>query len=319
MNENTTSLELRLLTLLHQARDEHDSAARAELNKFLREDAEARRLLPRLLVDEQALVSQLREESIVGLTTPLGFTKPKATAQTAVPTRPTRWLQWRALTAAAAGLVIGLFSASVVFGIVTQQHVRVDTVLLEGFENAAMPIDPTASARRHVWAGEMLPPIGEKGRVKPAEGKLMAVLPPHDRRRLSYAFRFFDVSSLPVAMNGQTRQIEVTARFHGETPGMRDKFQICLAAFAEDVAEAREIWTRNAMDDQALLHVTRTVKTEPDASGWTTVHSVIDVPEDAKVLLVSFAAGALHAGPSKTEHYLDDVQVRLITSDPVLP
>lgn len=165
----------------------------------------------------------------------------------------------------------------------------------------------------------MLPPIGEKGQVKPVEGKLMAVLPPHDRRRLSYAFRFFDVSSLPVAMNGQTRQIEVTARFHGETPGGRDKFQICLATFAEDVAEAREIWTKNAMDDQALLHVTRTVKTEPDASGWTTVQSVIDVPEGAKVLLVSLAAGMTHPSQSKSEHYLDDVQVRLITSDAVLP
>lgn len=279
--------------------DEH-----AELQDTLRSDVEARRLW---------FVHQDVESGI----------QSRSAVQTAVVstkmTKVNPWRQWRPLTAAAAGLAIGLFSASLVFGIVTQRHVRVDTVLNEGFENAAMPIDPTASARRDVWAGEMLPPIGESAQVKPAEGKLMAVLPPHDRRRLSYAFRFFDVSSLPVAMEGQTRQIEVTARFHGETPGVRDKFQICLAAFAEDVAEAREIWTRNAMDDQALLRVTRTVKTEPDASGWTTVQSVIDVPEDAKVLLVSLAAGSVHAGQSKTEHYLDDVQVRLITSDAVLP
>lgn len=235
------------------------------------------------------------------------------------PVKSSRRIHWRPMWAAAAGLALGLFSATMVYGIITQRHVRVDTLLSEGFENASMPIDASASARRDVWAGELLAPRGEKGQVKPAEGKLMAVLPPHDRRRLSYAFRFFDLNTLPVANSGQTRQIEVTGRFHGETPGVRDKFQICLAAFAEDVAEAREIWTKNAMDDQALLHVTRTVKTEPDAFSWTVVRAVIDVPVDAKVLLVSLAAGIVHAEAPKTEHYIDDVQVRLITSDAVLP
>lgn len=288
-----------------------DEAGGTQLNAWLKASPEnLKRFTSAVMFDQQvrhAVHTQASEPVVQTL------------MQKAAPSKPPRWLQWRPMWAAAAGIAFGMLCTSLVFGFVTQRHVRVDTVLSEGFENAAMPIDAGASARRDVWAGEMLAPRGEKGQVKPAEGKLMAVLPPHDRRRLSYAFRFFDVSSLPVAMNGQTRQIEVTARFHGETPGVRDKFQICLAAFAEDVAEAREIWTRNAMDDQALLHVTRTVKTEPDASGWTTVHSVIDVPEDAKVLLVSLAAGAVHAGPSKTEHYLDDVQVRLITSDAVLP
>ena len=67
MNNNSTSLEMRLLSLLHRVREERDEAARADLNALLREEAEARKIMPRLLVDEQALVSQLRDESIVAL------------------------------------------------------------------------------------------------------------------------------------------------------------------------------------------------------------------------------------------------------------
>ena len=67
MNADLTSLVMRLLTLLHRAREERDGAARAELNTLLREEAEARKIISRLLVDEQALVSHLREESIVAI------------------------------------------------------------------------------------------------------------------------------------------------------------------------------------------------------------------------------------------------------------
>ena len=40
---------------------------------------------------------------------------------------------------------------------------------------------------------------------------------------------------------------------------------------------------------------------------------------EAKVLLVSLGAGVLPANPSKTERYLDNVQVRLITREAPLP
>lgn len=235
------------------------------------------------------------------------------------PKLSSRWFSWRPLSAAAAGLAIGLFSASLVYGFVSQRHVRVETVLSEGFEKADMPIESGVPERKNVWAGELLPPQGANELVSPAEGKLMGVLMPHDRRKLSYGFRFLDVDRFPAAVPGETRQIEVTARFHSGKPEVRDRFQICLAAFSEDVTEAREIWNRAAVDEQALLHVTRTVKTEPDAFGWVTLQSVIDVPDGTKSLLVSLAAGVVHGDKTKTEHYLDDVQVRLITSNAALP
>ena len=102
MNADLTSLVMRLLTLLHRAREERDGAARAELNTLLREEAEARKIIPRLLVDEQALVSYLREESIVAI-----IESKARWSRSMVPlnTAP-RWLRWFAPAAMAAGFVM---------------------------------------------------------------------------------------------------------------------------------------------------------------------------------------------------------------------
>jgi hypothetical protein len=64
------SLEQRLLHLLQAVRDTRDTSARAELNTLLRENADARSTMARLMVDEQALISRLRDDSIVALLEP---------------------------------------------------------------------------------------------------------------------------------------------------------------------------------------------------------------------------------------------------------
>lgn len=60
-NEPSSELELRLLLLVQAVREGRDAGAHAELNDLLRADARARALMPMLLVDEQALISMLRE------------------------------------------------------------------------------------------------------------------------------------------------------------------------------------------------------------------------------------------------------------------
>ncbi len=62
--------------------------------------------LPRMLVDEQVLVSHLREESITELIAPV--------LRERTDKKSTRWLSWRPLTAAV-GIVLGMFCTSVVF------------------------------------------------------------------------------------------------------------------------------------------------------------------------------------------------------------
>ena len=175
-------------------------------------------------------------------------------------------------------------------------------LLTEGFENVAMPRDRGFPKRVDVWSGDLQAPQGDAAGVLPAEGQHMVSLSPVEKRKFSYASRFMDVGALAASGPTQSRQIEVTARFHGASPGAPDRFQIRLAAFAEDLAGARAIWFGGYLDEQALVHVARTVKPRPDAQGWTMVRSTIDLPAGAKYLLISLAAGVEGDQATKTAH-----------------
>ncbi len=282
----------------------------SELQAVLTSDAELRRLyLDHMNLDaalaSKAASDEATRELIVSPATRTG----------------SRWFQWRPL-AAAAGLVLGLFGASLVYGFAAQRQaktqfpqVKTQILLMEGFEEMAMPRDRSFPRRVGVWSGDLLAPQGAVNNVIPPEGQHMVLLPPVDKRKFSYASRFLNVSALTAGGPSQSRQVEVTARFCGASPDIQDRFQIRLAAFAEDIAGARAIWFGGNLDEQALIHVAKTVKPHPDAHGWTMVRSVVDLPAGAKYLLISLAAGVADDQAPKTEHYLDDVQVHLMTRD----
>jgi hypothetical protein len=161
------SLEQRLLHLLQVVRDTHDTSARAELNTLLRENADARSTMARLMVDEQALISRLRDDSIVALLEPA----PKA--ETALRTSP-RWFAWRPLTAAAAGLVIGLFSASMVFGFGVRSLEKVVSLLQESFEGGPAPLVKGIPQDVNLWSGDYSEIVETYEGVKPKDGTKMA-------------------------------------------------------------------------------------------------------------------------------------------------
>jgi len=161
------SLEQRLLHLLQAVRDTHDTSARAELNTLLRENADARSTMARLMVDEQALISRLRDDSIVALLEPAPAT------ETALRTTP-RWFAWRPLTAAAAGLVIGLFSASMVFGFSVRSLEKVVSLLQESFEGGPAPLVKGIPQEMNLWSGDFSEIVETYEGVKPAQGTKMA-------------------------------------------------------------------------------------------------------------------------------------------------
>jgi hypothetical protein len=161
------SLEQRLLHLLQAVRDTHDTSARAELNTLLRENADARSTMARLMVDEQALISRLRDDSIVALLEPAPAT------ETALRTTP-RWFAWRPLTAAAAGLVIGLFSASMVFGFGVRSLERVVSLFQESFEGGPAPLVKGIPQDVNLWSGDYSEIVETYEGVKPKDGTKMA-------------------------------------------------------------------------------------------------------------------------------------------------
>lgn len=274
--------------------------------------------------DRNAIQEQLRREPSVrrlyaryaniDVTLGSGGIALKETAAQPLRSKST-WLSWRPLTAAAAGIAIGMFCTSVVFGFVGQRQMRTQTLLSEGFEDPGMPVEHGLPQRAGVWSGDFAAPeVGNK-RVQPAEGSRMVRLPQADKRRFSYAMRFIDAGQLPPPDGLKTRQIEVSAAFCSESSLLPEHYQIRMAAFAGTLAEARAVWLGGRIDEQALMHVARTISTEPGHHGWTSVCTGMEVPAQTNWVLVSLAAAVPDGEAAKTARYLDDVHIRVLTHE----
>lgn len=160
------TLEHRLLRLLQAARDTQDASARAELNMLLRDIPEARPIMARLMVDEQALISRLRDDVIVELLEP-------TRAQQTTPPMRSRWLAWRPLTAVAAGILFGLFGASMVFGVGGRWTEKVTSLFRESFETGPAPSMTGVPQQLNQWSGDFSELVGEQQGIKPAHGTKM--------------------------------------------------------------------------------------------------------------------------------------------------
>jgi hypothetical protein len=160
------TLEHRLLRLLQAARDTQDASARTELNMLLRDNPEARPIMARLMVDEQALISRLRDDVIVELL------EPTLAHQTTPPNR-SRWLAWRPLTAVAAGILFGLFGASMVFGVGGRWTEKVTSLFRESFESGPAPSVTGVPQQLNQWSGDFSELVSEQQGIKPAHGTKM--------------------------------------------------------------------------------------------------------------------------------------------------
>ncbi len=110
------------------------------------------------------------ESAQTALSLPVPFSQ---RALTPVGATSTRWFAWRPLTAAAAGLVIGLFSASMVFGFGARSVEKVISLLQESFESGPAPLVKGIPQDVNLWSGDYSEVVERYEDVKPAQGTKM--------------------------------------------------------------------------------------------------------------------------------------------------
>ena len=108
-------MEEQLLTLLQKVRDDRDQEARTELNDLLRNHAEARSIMAQALVDEQALVSHLRDQKIVSILD-AEDESPMESSRKGIASRLLTWPQQIAAVLVA-GTALGLLGIGVVWAL----------------------------------------------------------------------------------------------------------------------------------------------------------------------------------------------------------
>jgi hypothetical protein len=310
------SLEQRLLHLLQAVRDTHDTSARAELNTLLRENADARSTMARLMVDEQALISRLRDDSIVALLEPAPAT------ETALRTTP-RWFAWRPLTAAAAGLVIGLFSASMVFGFGARSIEKVISLLQESFEGGPAPLVKGIPQEMNLWSGDYSEVVERYEGVKPKDGTKMVRMLRSDfegkassmPNRQGDLSRIIDVRSFMRDANGGEFVMTLSALFNAAPFPDSQRYDGVVALYALGELGSTE---ESLMEDALAISNGSCNSMDRDSATWQRASTRLLLPTGTEfvMLKVSFRRWPKGSGdqPSLPDlmtfagHFVDDVR-----------
>ena len=227
--------------------------------------------------------------------------------------KPARWLSWRPLTAAAAGIVFGMLCTSVVFGFVVQRGFENKTplaVVAPSFEDPQITLAkgfPEATAH---WGGDEARVVNAENGVEAKQGRFMLRLEPSAKGSPRIVYQVLDLTALDWSANGETREIEITASFAAAHPGSDVRYMI--RAFA--AAEARQNLDATWFDhrDEAIASASRRLDVMESSNRWATLSVKIQVPRVARSLVLFFGVRTPDKTSPKAAHYLDDVHVSLI-------
>lgn len=227
------------------------------------------------------------------------------------------WFQWRPLMAAAAGLVIRLFSASVVFGFVVQRGVEKRTplaVFAPSFENAEIPLAngfPSGTGR---WSGDAAHVVAAENGVPPKESKFMLRMEPLSKG-VPRIYQVLDLQPLPSGAGGESREVEVSASLAAADAEASVRYVIRAFASTEGPGNLDATWFDRR--EEAIASATRGLDVRPGTKGWQTFSVKIQVPRAARSLVLFFGVRTPDKAARMSPHYLDNVRVSLITPPPL--
>ena len=318
----------RLLRLLQAARDTQDASARAELNMLLRDNPEVRPIMARLMVDEQALISRLRDDVIVELL------EPTRAQQTTPPIR-SRWFAWRPLTAVAAGIIFGLFGASMVFGGGGRWTEKVTSLFWESFESGPAPSVTGVPQQLNQWSGDFSELVGEQQGVKPAHGTKMIRMLRADFEGKSVTklstygdlMKIVDVRPFTRETNGGEIVLSVSALFNAANFPEAERYDGVVTLYAVDEIGSTE---KNLLKD-SLAHSCNGLGLSLDrnTTTWESATTRLQLPAGTHFVVVKVSVRRMpkNKEPLSTlpnpiafnGHFVDDVRasihVRKVVSD----
>lgn len=321
-------MEEHLLNLLQKVREHNDADARTELNEMLRKHSEARTVMASVLVDEQAIVSHLRDESLVAILDHEGESDVTLREQK----RSIRLLAWPQQVAVAlvVGAIIGLLGVEVVWAVGSpKSQASVIPVANGGFEVFSGPVETGIPTRFGRWAGNPSEVIEDAdgnrslrflktGNVKGSPDSLASNCS---------VFQFVDLSSVRQRLGTQAREMQITlnlsARFRreaaatdSELPKLNASCRIYL--FDAEPKTVGEGWP-GVVNEEGVGYGKKAVRLAPNGELETITASCLLDPDATVALIVVTANTHSLAAPVELGGYfVDDVQLTAI-SQPTLP
>ena len=217
---------------------------------------------------------------------------------------------------AAAGLLIGLFSASIVWAAIPQGGGITRTsqeIVSEDFEDPEMKLKPQLPVRANQWFGRLVSVVPEGG-VSPVQGSRVGQLSPVPGHRTESVRYLVDLDDYPELAQGHVQSLEVKGFISAPFTEQEPKFRVELAAFSEAPGDVRQAWTeRRDFGDRVLQEVVRNHLPASDELGqWHEVSASLDIPEGSRSVVISLGVFRLDPDKPVSDFYLDAVEVRLV-------
>ena len=231
--------------------------------------------------------------------------------------------RWSRITSTAAGILIGIFSASMVWAyavpLMNQTHRVSREIVFESFEDPEMKSPRRFPTGANRWFGGMRSVLG-KGGMPAVEGTRVGKFANVPQHRFSDARYIVDLDEYGELSDKHTRSIEVSGSFFSPDLDHTSVFRIDVAAFGEAPEAVPPVWfDKEHLNDVVLQRVARNFNPEPgDQPTWHEVKVTMEIPPGTRSIVVSLGAGKRAPGGAGSDRYLDAVRVHLVdTSEPV--
>lgn len=235
-----------------------------------------------------------------------------------------RWLSWRPLVSAAAGIVFGTLCTSVVFAYVSPSLGRARLVFREGFEKDVTKTNPGLPRDTERWAGDEAVVVANARDVKPRGGNKMlrfvsATYPGENSPRSQWGdvYRVVDVRGLAAPGAGRT-MARLSAHFAQGTVGDDHQFACSVEIFALDAELAglpsrlTHVWLRQNSSASASRNL-------PLSSESTWQEGAVEVPITPQTRFVLLHLAVIQSKPAIQTgvvefpaHFMDDVKLEIM-------
>lgn len=243
--------------------------------------------------------------------------------------KPVSWLQWRPITAAAAGIVFGMFCTSVVFGYV-MPLARSLILLEESFEGAS-PLASKVVLEPGVWRGDQAVTVSAEQEVNPVGGQRMLrfLRQDHQGKARGAGSHIADVYRL-IDLRGHRRDVaqgdvvaQASASVNATPFSEEEKFGCAITLFALDADSVPEsasyIGTALESESNAMARSSRT-KLDREPASWQRLTTEMRLPANTDYIVVRLHISQSfdsNGAPVFTGSYADDVRVTLTRRTPL--
>lgn len=224
---------------------------------------------------------------------------------------------WRPLAAAAAGLMIGLCSASIVWAVAGPTAAfKTQKVLMEGFESTGLTFEKSFPDQAGIWNGHEATIVKSDSA---ASGQYVLQFDPKERRKLSHINHIVDVSSLSNSQWKEQQALRLSAKVRSTGEAKSEhRYTLRVAAFAEDFDQLKEQWFSGSYaNDTALTFASRSIKTS--GSNWAPLKATVPLPPESRYVIISIGVSSPEDNRSFLKHEVDALRLELISSENTLP